>query len=200
MEISPPAQSLDQESEQVGNIERINDHVWSPTLSQSRPLPEPPPSKPRQMGEMSDLSLTNYYDTTHYYSLEPNKTRDSNIIFDDVSITELPFNKKYAAAVETKQIAQQEAQDTPRSQQTTPGKPSTQPQTMDTASSFTRSALGLPETPLTRPRTSAPSAPWLSPPLPRPLSRPPPEPPPRLLPNSEIRNKDVGWGICIGHI
>jgi prohibitin 2 len=38
------------------------------------------------------------------------RARDFNIILDDVSITELTFGKEYAAAVEAKQIAQQEAQ------------------------------------------------------------------------------------------
>jgi len=38
------------------------------------------------------------------------RARDFGIILDDVSITELSFGKEYAAAVEAKQIAQQEAQ------------------------------------------------------------------------------------------
>ncbi|CAN8010516.1 prohibitin-2 [Ixodes scapularis] len=38
------------------------------------------------------------------------RARDFNIILDDVSITELSFGKEYAAAVEAKQVAQQEAQ------------------------------------------------------------------------------------------
>merc|ERR1711878_253208 len=38
------------------------------------------------------------------------RARDFNIILDDVSITELSFGKEYAAAVEAKQIALQEAQ------------------------------------------------------------------------------------------
>merc|ERR1712117_640744 len=38
------------------------------------------------------------------------RAKDFNIILDDVSITELSFGKEYAAAVEAKQIAQQEAQ------------------------------------------------------------------------------------------
>ena len=38
------------------------------------------------------------------------RARDFNIILDDVSITELSFGKDYSAAVEAKQIAQQEAQ------------------------------------------------------------------------------------------
>jgi len=38
------------------------------------------------------------------------RARDFNIILDDVSITELSFGKEYAAAVESKQIAQQDAQ------------------------------------------------------------------------------------------
>uniref|UniRef100_A0A2R5L611 Prohibitin n=1 Tax=Ornithodoros turicata TaxID=34597 RepID=A0A2R5L611_9ACAR len=38
------------------------------------------------------------------------RARDFNIILDDVSITELSFGKEYAAAVESKQVAQQEAQ------------------------------------------------------------------------------------------
>lgn len=38
------------------------------------------------------------------------RARDFNIILDDVSITELSFSKEYAAAVESKQIAQQDAQ------------------------------------------------------------------------------------------
>jgi len=38
------------------------------------------------------------------------RARDFKIILDDVSITELSFGKEYAAAVESKQIAQQEAQ------------------------------------------------------------------------------------------
>jgi len=37
------------------------------------------------------------------------RARDFNIILDDVSITELSFGKEYTAAVEAKQIAQQEA-------------------------------------------------------------------------------------------
>merc|ERR1712098_184044 len=40
----------------------------------------------------------------------PDRARDFDIILDDVSITELSFGKEYAAAVESKQIAQQEAQ------------------------------------------------------------------------------------------
>lgn len=38
------------------------------------------------------------------------RARDFNIILDDVSITELAFGKEYTAAVEAKQVAQQEAQ------------------------------------------------------------------------------------------
>merc|ERR1711913_69744 len=38
------------------------------------------------------------------------RARDFNIIMDDVAITELSFGKEYAAAVESKQVAQQEAQ------------------------------------------------------------------------------------------
>jgi len=38
------------------------------------------------------------------------RARDFNIIVDDVSITELSFGKEYTAAVEAKQVAQQEAQ------------------------------------------------------------------------------------------
>ncbi|PBC27779.1 Prohibitin-2 [Apis cerana cerana] len=38
------------------------------------------------------------------------RARDFNIVLDDVSITELSFGKEYTAAVESKQVAQQEAQ------------------------------------------------------------------------------------------
>ncbi|XP_055334085.1 prohibitin-2-like [Paramacrobiotus metropolitanus] len=38
------------------------------------------------------------------------RARDFNIILDDVAITELSFGKEYTAAVESKQVAQQEAQ------------------------------------------------------------------------------------------
>jgi len=38
------------------------------------------------------------------------RARDFNIILDDVSITELSFGREYTAAVEAKQVAQQEAQ------------------------------------------------------------------------------------------
>lgn len=38
------------------------------------------------------------------------RARDFNIILDDVALTELTFGKEYTAAVEAKQIAQQEAQ------------------------------------------------------------------------------------------
>ncbi|XP_067139836.1 prohibitin-2 [Centruroides vittatus] len=38
------------------------------------------------------------------------RARDFNIILDDVSITELSFGKEYTAAVEAKQVAQQEVQ------------------------------------------------------------------------------------------
>ena len=38
------------------------------------------------------------------------RAKDFNIILDDVAITELSFGREYAAAVEAKQIAQQEAQ------------------------------------------------------------------------------------------
>lgn len=38
------------------------------------------------------------------------RARDFHIILDDVSLTELSFGKEYSAAVESKQIAQQEAQ------------------------------------------------------------------------------------------
>jgi prohibitin 2 len=38
------------------------------------------------------------------------RARDFNIILDDVAITELTFGREYAAAVESKQVAQQEAQ------------------------------------------------------------------------------------------
>ena len=48
------------------------------------------------------------------------------------------------SAVETKQIAHHRAQAIPRGQQTSPGKTSTGPLNIDTASSFTRSALKLP--------------------------------------------------------
>ena len=45
---------------------------------------------------------------------ESNKAKDFSITFDNVPISELPVNKEYAAAVEAKQIAQQEAQDARR--------------------------------------------------------------------------------------
>ena len=38
------------------------------------------------------------------------RAQDFHIILDDVSLTELSFSKEYAAAVESKQVAQQEAQ------------------------------------------------------------------------------------------
>lgn len=38
------------------------------------------------------------------------RARDFNIILDDVSLTELSFGHEYTAAVEAKQVAQQEAQ------------------------------------------------------------------------------------------
>ncbi|GCB83962.1 hypothetical protein scyTo_0024569, partial [Scyliorhinus torazame] len=38
------------------------------------------------------------------------RAKDFNIILDDVAITELSFSKEYTAAVESKQVAQQEAQ------------------------------------------------------------------------------------------
>ncbi|XP_055958516.1 prohibitin-2 [Patella vulgata] len=38
------------------------------------------------------------------------RARDFNLILDDVSITELSFGREYTAAVESKQVAQQEAQ------------------------------------------------------------------------------------------
>merc|ERR1719471_418708 len=38
------------------------------------------------------------------------RAKDFNIILDDVAITELSFGREYAAAVEAKQVAQQEAQ------------------------------------------------------------------------------------------
>ncbi|XP_064598919.1 prohibitin-2-like [Liolophura sinensis] len=38
------------------------------------------------------------------------RAKDFNIILDDVSITELSFSREYTAAVESKQVAQQEAQ------------------------------------------------------------------------------------------
>lgn len=38
------------------------------------------------------------------------RARDFNIILDDVSITELSFGREYTAAIEAKQVAQQEAQ------------------------------------------------------------------------------------------
>ncbi|XP_033113578.1 prohibitin-2-like [Anneissia japonica] len=39
-----------------------------------------------------------------------NRAKDFNIVLDDVSITELSFGREYTAAVESKQVAQQEAQ------------------------------------------------------------------------------------------
>jgi len=38
------------------------------------------------------------------------RARDFNLILDDVSLTELSFGREYAAAIESKQVAQQEAQ------------------------------------------------------------------------------------------
>lgn len=38
------------------------------------------------------------------------RAKDFHIILDDVSLTELSFSKEYSAAVEAKQVAQQEAQ------------------------------------------------------------------------------------------
>merc|ERR1712150_162588 len=38
------------------------------------------------------------------------RAKDFNLILDDVSITELSFGREYTAAVESKQVAQQEAQ------------------------------------------------------------------------------------------
>lgn len=38
------------------------------------------------------------------------RAQDFNIVLDDVSITDLSFGKDYTAAVESKQVAQQEAQ------------------------------------------------------------------------------------------
>ena len=39
-----------------------------------------------------------------------NRAKDFNLILDDVSITDLSFSREYTAAVEAKQVAQQEAQ------------------------------------------------------------------------------------------
>ena len=58
VEVSPPAQSLDQESEQDGNIKRIDGSVWRPTLPQSRPPPEPPPAA-REGITKSDFDIEN---------------------------------------------------------------------------------------------------------------------------------------------
>ena len=38
------------------------------------------------------------------------RARDFNIVLDDVALTELSFGRDYSAAVESKQVAQQEAQ------------------------------------------------------------------------------------------
>ncbi len=38
------------------------------------------------------------------------RARDFNILLDDVSITHLNFGKEYTAAIEAKQVAQQEAE------------------------------------------------------------------------------------------
>jgi len=38
------------------------------------------------------------------------RARDFNIILDDVALTELSFGREYSAAIESKQVAQQEAQ------------------------------------------------------------------------------------------
>ena len=43
-------------------------------------------------------------------SIHLDRARDFNIILDDVALTELSFGKDYSAAVESKQVAQQEAQ------------------------------------------------------------------------------------------
>jgi len=53
-----------------------------------------------QRQKVSDLIKTQLTD----------RARDFNIILDDVAITDLTFGKEYAAAVESKQVAQQEAQ------------------------------------------------------------------------------------------
>merc|ERR1712027_204017 len=44
------------------------------------------------------------------HQLLTDRAKDFNIILDDVAITELSFGREYAAAVESKQVAQQEAQ------------------------------------------------------------------------------------------
>ena len=78
--------------------------------------------------QLNTSGLTETYHSSDA-TAESNRAKDFSITFDEAPFTELAANKEYKAAVEAKQIAQQEAQDTPRSQQTTPGKPSTQPQT-----------------------------------------------------------------------
>ena len=86
-------------------------------------------------------------------------------------VSHLPLAKQ-TSAVEARQTAQHRARVMPRGQQTFQGKISTGHQNIDTASSFTRSALKLPET--TR-------------------ARPPPEPPPpkdRIAePDPDIKTK-----------
>nr|KAF6370044.1 prohibitin 2 [Myotis myotis] len=61
-----------------------------------RPFPSPPPSDP-QVSLLIRRELTE-------------RAKDFSLILDDVAITELSFSREYTAAVEAKQVAQQEAQ------------------------------------------------------------------------------------------
>uniref|UniRef100_A0A8C1NAQ0 Prohibitin n=1 Tax=Cyprinus carpio TaxID=7962 RepID=A0A8C1NAQ0_CYPCA len=54
--------------------------------------------------------ITQRAQSSIYSRNEPNFQDDFNIILDDVAITELSFSREYTAAVEAKQVAQQEAQ------------------------------------------------------------------------------------------
>ncbi|XP_059791235.1 prohibitin-2 isoform X2 [Balaenoptera ricei] len=60
------------------------------------PLPSPPPPGP-QVSLLIRRELTE-------------RAKDFSLILDDVAITELSFSREYTAAVEAKQVAQQEAQ------------------------------------------------------------------------------------------
>ena len=50
------------------------------------------------------------YNICANFLLYSERARDFNIILDDVALTELSFGREYSAAVESKQVAQQEAQ------------------------------------------------------------------------------------------
>ena len=152
------AQSLDHKSEQDTDTERFNegevttDDIEAQDLTGSRTSPTPDTAL-HVISPVPDISgtvLTRLTNRLFYTdALEQEVAQQGNYLTTKDHpqsgrhlVTEMPLSKEYAAVVEAKHITQQKVQDTPRGQQTFPGKPSTRSRNSHTASPITRPAPG----------------------------------------------------------